>query len=32
MDQDALVADIRDRGYEVTSVVTDESGDVTVES
>jgi len=32
VDQAALVADIRDRGYEVTSVVLDEDGDVDVDA
>ena len=31
LDQDSLVADIRDRGYEVTSVVLDADDEVTVD-
>ncbi|MFD1632960.1 DUF5778 family protein [Haloplanus ruber] len=31
VDQAALVAEVRDRGYEVTSVVLDEHGDVTTD-
>jgi len=32
VDQAALVAEVRDRGYEVTSVVLDEHGDVTTDA
>jgi len=31
LDQDALVADVRDRGYEVTSVVLDDDDEVTID-